>query len=55
MLGFADGWVTAAYVLSLLSTVLCVAYGLIHWNDEEAEPPAAVHPPDENLDFEEAL
>lgn len=39
MLGIEDKWVSAAYVLCLASTVLCVIYGLITWNkgDEGAE------------------
>ncbi|MCF7957515.1 MAG: hypothetical protein K9M57_03595 [Phycisphaerae bacterium] len=32
MLGIEDKYVSAAYVLCLLSTVLCVVYGLINWN-----------------------
>ncbi|MBN2654524.1 MAG: hypothetical protein JXR79_05350 [Nitrospirae bacterium] len=54
MFGFGDFWVAAAYILCILSTVLCVVYGLKHWNDDE-DIPAAVHPPDENLDFEETI
>ena len=52
MLGFGDFWVALAYILCLGSTLLCVVYGILHWNDDEemAEP---VHPPEEDLDFEE--
>lgn len=32
MLGFADGWVAAAYILCILSTLLCVVYGALNWN-----------------------
>ncbi|MGD9518620.1 MAG: symporter small accessory protein [Armatimonadota bacterium] len=32
MLGFADPWVAAGYWLSILATVLCVAYGVLNWN-----------------------
>lgn len=32
MLGIADFWVAAAYVLCILSTVLCVIYGALMWN-----------------------
>lgn len=32
MLGIADGWVAAAYILCLASAALCVVYGLINWN-----------------------
>jgi len=54
MLGFADFWVAAAYFLCIASTLLCVVYGLLHWNDdEELSPPA--HPKDENLEFEDEV
>ena len=33
MFGFADFWVTAAYVLSIISAALCVIYGLLNWNN----------------------
>ena len=32
MLGISDPWIWGVYVLSFLSTVLCVVYGLINWN-----------------------
>ncbi len=32
MLGIDDGWIAAAYLLCILSTLLCVVYGLINWN-----------------------
>ena len=32
MLGIADKWVSLAYALSVLSTVLCVVYGWFKWN-----------------------
>lgn len=41
MLGIDDFWVWSAYVLCLLSTVLCVAYGLLNWNRNGMTPPAA--------------
>ncbi|MFP3937806.1 MAG: symporter small accessory protein [Phycisphaerae bacterium] len=39
LLGIQDPWVLAAYLLCILSTVLCVVYGLIMWNrgDEPVE------------------
>jgi hypothetical protein len=39
MLGIEDIWVWLAYLLCILSTVLCVVYGAIHWNrgDEPVE------------------
>jgi len=32
MLGINDPWIWGVYVLCLLSTLLCVAYGAINWN-----------------------
>jgi hypothetical protein len=32
LLGIPDPWVWLAYVLSMLSAALCVAYGLRNWN-----------------------
>ncbi len=52
MLGFADVGVAAAYWVTIGSAALCVAYGLLHWNDDEALP-APVHPPDESPDVDE--
>ncbi len=54
MLGFADGWVALAYFLSIASTLLCIVYGLLHWNQDDVMPDP-VHPKDENLDFEETI
>ena len=35
MLGLADGWVFSAYVLCILSSILCVAYGIRNWDRDE--------------------
>ena len=32
LLGIPDPWVWGAYVLCILSTLLCVVYGLVNWN-----------------------
>lgn len=32
MPGIADGWVSAAYILTIASALLCVIYGAINWN-----------------------
>jgi len=32
VLGIPDFWIWSAYVLSILSAVACVAYGLYNWN-----------------------
>ncbi len=38
-LGIQDGFVLAAYLLCILSSLLCVVYGVIMWNrgDEPVE------------------
>jgi hypothetical protein len=35
LLGIKDPWVWLAYVLTILSSLLCVVYGLINWNKGE--------------------
>lgn len=41
VLGIDDPWVWSAYILTILSMLLCVIYGALNWNkgdeDEEAE------------------
>lgn len=41
VLGIEDPWIWGAYVLCILSMLLCVAYGAINWNkgaeDEEEQ------------------
>ncbi len=32
MLGINDPWIWGVYMLSVLSALLCVAYGLANWN-----------------------
>jgi hypothetical protein len=32
MLGLEDGWVFLAYVLCILTGLLCVVYGAVTWN-----------------------
>jgi hypothetical protein len=32
MLGINDPWIWGVYLLSFLSALLCVAYGLANWN-----------------------
>ncbi len=54
MLGFGDLGVAVAYVSAIGATLLCIIYGLAHWNDDE-ELPSPVHPAGENLDFEEEV
>jgi hypothetical protein len=35
MLGIDDKYVSLAYLLCIVSTLLCVVYGLINWNRGE--------------------
>jgi hypothetical protein len=41
MLGINDPWIWGVYLLCILSTLLCVVYGAVKWNEsaetEEAE------------------
>jgi len=57
LLGIEDGWVVLAYVLCLLSSLLCVLYGIVYWNrGEEAVRPEDVEwAQEEKKDIEEAL
>ncbi len=32
MLGMTDVWITAAWVLTITGTVVCVVYGAARWN-----------------------
>ena len=43
VLGIDDPWIWGVYLLCILSTLLCIAYGLINWNkgaESEAEEAA---------------
>lgn len=57
MLGIEDGWVFAAYILSIASTLLCVIYGAINWNrgDEPVEEEDVKWAKEEKKDVEEAV
>ncbi|WP_348531330.1 symporter small accessory protein [Methanothrix sp.] len=35
MLGIDDPWIWGVYILCILSTVLCVSYGIANWNKGE--------------------
>ena len=39
MLGLGDFWVSLVFVLTILSTILCVIYGVKNWN-KDGEPSA---------------
>ncbi len=34
MLGISDFWVWSAYLLCILSTIVCIGYGIMNWNKE---------------------
>ncbi len=34
MFGLADPWIVAAYLLCILSSLLCVVYGWAKWNSD---------------------
>ena len=38
MLGIEGAWVSAAYALCLISTLICVVYGVFNWNRGGEEP-----------------
>ena len=40
MLGIEDLWVSIAYILCIVSALLCLVWGIIKWNkdDPESEP-----------------
>ena len=37
MLGIQDKWVSLAYILCIVSTLLCVLYGILNWNKGDTE------------------
>lgn len=37
MLGLPDPWISAAYMLSIISMAICVVYGLANWNKGSEE------------------
>lgn len=34
MLGIDDPWIWGVYLLCIISTLLCVIYGMVNWNRE---------------------
>lgn len=42
MLGFGDGWVLAAYLFCVGSTILCVVYGIVNWNRGADKEPTQI-------------
>jgi hypothetical protein len=39
LLGIQDPWVALAYILCILSALLCVVWGIANWNKEGPEEP----------------
>lgn len=37
VLGIDDPWVWSAYILTILSMLLCVVYGVLNWNKGDEE------------------
>lgn len=39
MMGMADPWITVVFVLCIASALLCVIWGVAHWNRDETDEP----------------
>lgn len=57
LFGIQDPWVWGAYLLCVLSTLLCVVYGLINWNkgDETVKPEDVQWAKEEKEEVEETM
>jgi hypothetical protein len=57
MLGIQDIWVWLAYILCILSTLLCVVYGFINWNkgEEAMKPEDTAWAKEEKTEVEDAV
>ncbi|HPF98933.1 MAG TPA: hypothetical protein PLE77_02620 [Kiritimatiellia bacterium] len=57
LFGIQDPWVWSAYLLCILSTLLCVVYGLINWNkgDEAVKPEDVQWAKEEKEEVEETM
>ena len=56
VLGIEDGWVVLAYALCVLSSALCVVYGIVNWNKgDEPVTQEGVEWAKEEQEEEEAL
>ena len=55
--GLQDNWVFLAYLLSILSSLLCVIYGIVNWNkgDEPVQPEDVKWAKEEKEEVEESL
>jgi len=55
MLEIEDPWIWSAYLLTLLSAIGCVVYGLVFWNQRDGESPEDAAWEKEEEEVEEAL
>jgi len=42
MLGMGDAQILAVYVLCILSTLLCIGYGIFKWNKDQDPSPQEI-------------
>ena len=38
MLGIEDPWVVTAFILCIISALLCLVWGIAKWNQDDSEP-----------------
>jgi hypothetical protein len=57
LMGLQDPWIFVVYVLCILSSLLCVVYGLVTWNqgDEPVKKEDVDWAREEKAEVEEAL
>jgi hypothetical protein len=57
VLGIADPWVAAAYLLAIASALLCLVYGIVNWNrgDEPTREEDVLWAKEEKEDIESTL
>ncbi len=56
MLGLGDGWVLAAFIVIIISALLCVGYGILNWNKGADElDPEGEEWRKEEIDIEKSL
>ncbi|MGC9516615.1 MAG: symporter small accessory protein [Methanomicrobiales archaeon] len=59
MFGLNDPWIWGAYILCILSALLCVVYGIINWNkgaeaeEEQIEEEIEWHEKEKEMEEEE--
>ncbi|MCK4965987.1 hypothetical protein KAS50_03085 [bacterium] len=52
MLGLGDFWVSLIFLLTILSAILCVVYGIVYWN-KDGEPTSVEIEEEKKWDKEE--